>query len=104
MHVTYFFNGGIELAHKGEDFFIIPSPKVENYATMPAMSAPIIRDEVVKRIRAMSAFNYKFIVINFANPDMLGHTGEFLPTVQGNEIIDSLSADIAKITLPWEGL
>ncbi len=103
MHVTYFFNGGIELAHKGEDFFIIPSPKVENYATLPAMSAPIIRDEVVKRIRAVSAFNYKFIVINFANPDMLGHTGEFLPTVQGNEIIDSLSADIAKITLSMGG-
>jgi len=103
MHVTYFFNGGNELAHAGEDFFNIPSPKVENYATIPQMSSPVIRDEVVKRIKAMKAFNYKFIVINFANPDMLGHTGEFMPTIKGNEICDSLAADIAKVTLSMGG-
>ena len=103
MHVTYFFNGGNESAHPGEDFFNIPSPKVENYATIPQMSSPVIRDEVVKRIRAMNVYNYKFIVINFANPDMLGHTGEFYPTVKGNEIVDTLTADIAKTALSMGG-
>jgi len=103
MHVTYFFNGGIEAPHAGEDFFNIPSPRVENYATLPQMSSPIIRDEVVKRIKAMSAFNYKFILINFANPDMLGHTGDYYATVEGNEIVDTLAADIAKVTLSMGG-
>ena len=103
MHVTYFFNGGIEAPHEGEDFFNIPSPKVENYATVPEMSSPIIRDEVVKRIKAMSTYNYKFIVINFANPDMVGHTGDYDATVRGNEIVDALTADISKITLSMGG-
>jgi 2,3-bisphosphoglycerate-independent phosphoglycerate mutase len=103
MHVTYFFNGGIEAPHEGEDFFNIPSPKVENYATVPEMSSPIIRDEVVKRIKAMSTYNYKFIVINFANPDMVGHTGDYDATVRGNEIVDTLTADISKITLSMGG-
>jgi 2,3-bisphosphoglycerate-independent phosphoglycerate mutase len=103
MHVTYFFNGGIEQPNPGEDFFTIPSPKVEDYAIVPEMSAPIIRDEVVKRIKAFKDYNYKFIVINFANPDMLGHTGNFKATVKGNEIVDSLTADITKATLQMGG-
>ena len=103
MHVTYFFNGGIEAAHTGEDFFNIPSPKVDNYATIPEMSSKIIRDEVVKRIKAMREYNYKFIVINLANPDMLGHTGDYNATVKGNEIVDSIAADITKVTLAMGG-
>lgn len=103
MHVTYFFNGGIEAPNPGEDFFNIPSPKVDNYATIPEMSSKIITDEVIKRIKAMKEYNYKFIVINFANPDMLGHTGDFNATVRGNEICDTLTAEIAKITLAMEG-
>jgi len=103
MHVTYFFNGGIEQAHPGEDFFNIPSQRVENYATVPQMSSPIIRDEVVKRIKAFDTYKYRFIVINFANPDMLGHTGDFYATVRGNEIVDQLTADISKITLEMGG-
>ncbi len=103
MHVTYFFNGGIENAHLGEDFFNIPSPRVDNYATIPEMSSKIIRDEVVKRVKAKSTYKYKFIVINFANPDMLGHTGDYNATVRGNEIVDSLTADIAKTTLAMGG-
>ncbi len=103
MHVTYFFNGGIEQPHLGEDFFNIPSPRVENYATIPQMSSPIIRDEVVKRIKAFDTYKYKFIVINFANPDMLGHTGDYYATVKGNEIVDQLTADISKITLSMGG-
>lgn len=103
MHVTYFFNGGVEQNHPGEDFFNIPSQRVENYATVPQMSSPIIRDEVVKRIKAYDTYKYKFIVINFANPDMLGHTGDYNATVMGNEIVDQLTADIAKVTLSMGG-
>ncbi|MDY0097236.1 MAG: 2,3-bisphosphoglycerate-independent phosphoglycerate mutase [Candidatus Dojkabacteria bacterium] len=103
MHVTYFFNGGIEAPNPGEDFFNIPSPKVDNYATIPEMSSKIIRDEVVKRIKAMKQYNYKFIVINLANPDMLGHTGDYKATVKGNEIVDGIAADITKATLAMGG-
>jgi 2,3-bisphosphoglycerate-independent phosphoglycerate mutase len=103
MHVTYFFNGGIEDANPGEDFFNIPSPRVDNYATIPEMSSKVIRDEVVKRVKAMAQYKYKFIVINFANPDMLGHTGDYAATVRGNEIVDGLTADIAKATLAMGG-
>lgn len=103
MHVTYFFNGGIEKAHRGEDFFNIPSPKVDNYAMTPAMSAEIIRDETVRRIKDMKKRGYKFIVVNFANPDMLGHTGDFRATVRANEIVDTLVADIVKATMNMGG-
>ncbi len=103
MHVTYFFNGGVEQPHVGEDFFNIPSPRVENYATIPQMSSSIIRDEVVKRIKAYDTYKYKFVVINFANPDMLGHTGDLGATIRGNEIVDSLTADISKVALSMGG-
>ena len=78
-HVTYFFNGGVEKPHEKEEFFNIPSPRVFDYSGVPEMSAYIIRDEMVKRIRSKK---YDFILINFANPDMLGHTGNFEPTVK----------------------
>lgn len=103
MHVTYFFNGGIEAAHSGEEFFNIPSPKVDNYATIPQMSSPIITQEVIKRIKAMKEYNYKLIVINFANPDMLGHTGDLAATIKGNEIVDTLVGEISKVTLAMGG-
>lgn len=103
MHVTYFFNGGIEAPHKGEDFFNIPSPKVDNYAMTPAMSAEIIRDETVKRIKEIKKKGYKFILVNFANPDMLGHTGDIRATIRANEIVDALTADIVKATISMGG-
>ncbi|HCC67622.1 TPA: 2,3-bisphosphoglycerate-independent phosphoglycerate mutase [Patescibacteria group bacterium] len=103
MHVTYFFNGGAEKEHIGEDFFNIPSPRVNDYSMTPAMSAQIIRDETVKRIKENLRFNYGFILINFANPDMLGHTGNFRATVRANEITDSCTADIARATLDLGG-
>jgi len=99
MHVTYFFNGGVESAHPGEVFFNIPSPKVENYADVPAMSAEIIRDETLRKIQDLKKKYYNFILINFANPDMLGHTGDFDATVRGNEIVDQCVAEISKATL-----
>lgn len=103
MHVTYFFNGGIEAPHKGEDSINVPSPRVDNYAKIPGMSAPIIRDEVLDRIKRIKTNGYKFILINLANPDMLGHTGDLKATIQGNEIVDGLTADIVKATIQAGG-
>ena len=70
MHVTYFFNGGIEQPHPGEVFFNIPSRKVDNYASVPEMSSPIIKDEVVNRIKDINRNPLDFILINFANPEI----------------------------------
>jgi 2,3-bisphosphoglycerate-independent phosphoglycerate mutase len=103
MHVTYFFNGGIELAHPGEVFFNIPSPRVEDYTTVPEMSAYIIKDETVKRIQDLQRVPYEFILLNFANPDMLGHTGNFKATIKANEIVDACVAEITKETLAAGG-
>ncbi len=103
MHVTYFFNGGIEAPHKGEDVINVPSQKVDNYATVPAMSAEIITDEVLDRIKNIKKNGYKFILINFANPDMLGHTGDLRATILGNEIVDGLTAQIVKATIAMGG-
>lgn len=105
MHVTYFFNGGIEKAHTGEDFFNIPSPRVNDYAMVPAMSAEIIRDETVNRIRKIDSGgkDYSFVLVNFANPDMLGHTGNIPATVRANEIVDGCTADIVRATLSIGG-
>ena len=103
MHVTYFFNGGIELAKPGEVFFNIPSPRVEDYAKVPEMSALIIKDETVRRIKDINNTPYEFILLNFANPDMLGHTGDFKATVRANEIVDACVAQITKETLALGG-
>ena len=99
MHVTYFFNGGVEAPHPGEVFFNIPSPKVDNYAVVPAMSAEIIRDETVNVLKNMQKRYYNFVLLNFANPDMLGHTGDYKAVLAGNEIVDKCVADIAKASL-----
>lgn len=90
-HVTYFFNGGVEKPHEGEEFFNVPSPKVFDYDEVPEMSAYIIRDEAVNRIRSGK---YNFIMMNFANPDMLGHTGNFDATVKGIEVCDECVRDV----------
>jgi 2,3-bisphosphoglycerate-independent phosphoglycerate mutase len=71
-HVTYFFNGGIEAAFPHEDQKLIPSPKVATYDLQPEMSAYLLTDEICK---AVDEKKYDFIVCNFANPDMVGHTG-----------------------------
>jgi 2,3-bisphosphoglycerate-independent phosphoglycerate mutase len=104
MHVTYFFNGGVEEPHEGEDVINIPSPQVNDYAMTPAMSAKAIRDETVNRIKGNGKYGYGFVLVNFANPDMLGHTGDYRATVRANEITDQLAADIAKATLEMGGV
>ncbi len=85
-HVTYFFNGGIEDSYKGEDRVLIPSPRVETYDKKPEMSAMELTIELTKRIKKK---NYNFILTNFANPDMVGHTGNLKATVKAIETVDN---------------
>lgn len=84
-HVTFFFNGGIEKPYKNEDRIIINSPNVKTYDLKPAMSAPDIVRSVIENIRKEY---YDLIVVNFANPDMVGHTGNFKATVKAVEEVD----------------
>jgi len=84
-HVTYFFNGGQETANPGEDRCLIPSPKVATYDLQPEMSAFLVRDEVLSRLEGDM---YDLIVLNFANPDMVGHTGIFDAAVAAVEVVD----------------
>ena len=83
-HVTYFFNGGDKVKVKGCDNFLIPSPKVSTYDKTPNMSAIEVTNQVVKCLEK----DYDFILVNFANPDMLGHTGVIDATVSGLKTID----------------
>jgi len=85
-HVTFFFNGGIETPFEFEDRILIPSPTdVPTYNLKPEMSAPRVTDEVVKAIRGG---HYDVIICNLANPDMVGHTGDFDATVKAIEAVD----------------
>ncbi len=84
-HVTFFFNGGVEEENKGEDRLLIPSPKVATYDLQPEMSA----NELVQSVMAkIDEDKYDFIVVNFANPDMVGHTGIVEATVKAVEVVD----------------
>ena len=91
-HVTYFFNGGREAPLPGEDRRLIPSPAVATYDLQPAMSAPGVADALVEAIRADT---YDFIVANFANPDMVGHTGVWEATLAALATIDDCLGRIA---------
>lgn len=84
-HVTFFFNGGVEKEYEGEDRCLIPSPKVATYDLQPEMSAYKVTDEVVARIKSGK---YDVIVLNFANCDMVGHTGVFDAAVKAVEAVD----------------
>ncbi|MBE0448049.1 MAG: 2,3-bisphosphoglycerate-independent phosphoglycerate mutase [Actinobacteria bacterium] len=85
-HVTFFFNGGKEAPKEGEDRVLVPSPKVPTYDMKPEMSAPEVTDIVVD---AVSSDKYDFIVVNYANGDMVGHTGIFEAAVKAAEVVDS---------------
>jgi 2,3-bisphosphoglycerate-independent phosphoglycerate mutase len=84
-HVTYFFNGGREDPFEGEDRELVPSPMVATYDRAPAMSAVKVTDGVVK---AIEKGIYSLVVINYANPDMVGHTGKLGAAVQAVEAVD----------------
>ena len=85
-HVTFFFNGGEEKQYKGEDRILIPSPKVETYDMKPEMSAIEVTDKVVEVIESKK---YNTIILNYANPDMVGHTGNLEATIKAIETIDT---------------
>lgn len=92
-HVTYFFNGGREPPYKGEDRVLIPSPKVATYDLMPEMSARGITDSLCKSIEAKS---HDFILCNFANADMVGHSGSIPATIKAVETVDECLGRILK--------
>lgn len=83
-HVTYFFNGGREKPFKGETRMIVPSPKVATYDLRPRMSASKITSSVLKQLEKQD-----FIIVNFANPDMVGHTGDIKAAIKAVEFVDS---------------
>ena len=85
-HVTFFFNGGIEEPYPGEKRILIPSPKVSTYDEQPEMSANIVCDELVKEILSEEE---DVIIVNFANPDMVGHTGDISAVVSAIEAVDA---------------
>ncbi|MFW5986824.1 MAG: 2,3-bisphosphoglycerate-independent phosphoglycerate mutase [Methanohalophilus sp.] len=94
-HVTFFFNGGVEKKFKGEERCLIPSPRVATYDLKPEMSAYEVAEELTSRIESA---NYDVIILNFANMDMVGHTGFFEPTIKAVEAVDEcVGKVIAKI-------
>jgi 2,3-bisphosphoglycerate-independent phosphoglycerate mutase len=92
-HVTYFFNGGTEKPYKGEEREVVASPKVATYDLMPEMSAAGITEKVVKAIEQGS---FDVIVMNYANADMVAHSGKLAPTIKAVEAVDAGLGDIYK--------
>ena len=98
-HVTYFFNGGVEKSNPGEDRVIIPSPKdVPTYDFKPEMSAPEVTATVVSKLK-----DYDLVILNFANPDMVGHTGVVEAAIKAVETIDASVKAVVEETLRLGG-
>jgi 2,3-bisphosphoglycerate-independent phosphoglycerate mutase len=92
-HVTYFLNGGEEEPYRGEDRIMVPSPKVATYDLKPEMSAPELTDRAVE---AIGSGRYDLIVLNYANPDMVGHTGSLPAAIKAVEAVDAGLGRIAE--------
>ncbi len=92
-HVTYFLNGGREEPYAGEDRIMVPSPKVATYDLQPEMSAPELTD---KAVAAINSGKYDLIVLNYANPDMVGHTGSLTAAIKAVETVDTGLGRIAR--------
>jgi 2,3-bisphosphoglycerate-independent phosphoglycerate mutase len=92
-HVTYFLNGGEERRYRGEDRILVPSPKVATYDLQPEMSAPELTD---KAVAAIASGKYDLIVLNYANPDMVGHTGSLAAAIKAVETADTGLGRIAE--------
>jgi 2,3-bisphosphoglycerate-independent phosphoglycerate mutase len=100
-HVTFFFNGGVESPFANEDRALIPSPKeVATYDLKPVMSAPEVTDEVIRRIQTGI---YDLIILNFANPDMVGHTGVLSAAISAMETVDSCAGRVVDALLEVGG-
>jgi len=94
-HVTYFFNGGVEIPSEGEERHLIPSPRVATYDLAPEMSA---KELTISCSNAIKSGKYAFVVINFANPDMVGHTGNMAAAVKAIETVDECVGKIVNAT------
>ncbi len=99
-HVTYFFNGGKETPNPGEERIMAPSPKVATYDLQPEMSAVPLTDKVVERIEKGLD---DLIILNFANPDMVGHTGVLTAAIQAVETIDTCTGRVLEVLLKKGG-
>jgi len=99
-HVTYFFNGGREEPFPGEERKLVPSPKVSTYDLKPEMSAPGVTEAA---LAAIASERYAFVLINYANPDMVGHTGVFEAAVRAVECVDACLGQIVEATLARGG-
>jgi 2,3-bisphosphoglycerate-independent phosphoglycerate mutase len=99
-HVTYFLNGGREDQYPGEDRIMVPSPKVATYDLQPEMSAPELTE---KAVAAIGSGRYDLIVLNYANPDMVGHTGNLAAAIKAVETVDAGLGRLTKATAEAEG-
>ena len=99
-HVTYFLNGGRETPYPGEDRILVPSPKVATYDLQPEMSAPELTEKVLEAIRSGT---YSLIVLNYANPDMVGHTGSLPAAIKAVETVDAGLGKLADAVLDMGG-
>jgi 2,3-bisphosphoglycerate-independent phosphoglycerate mutase len=99
-HVTFFFNGGVEKPNEGEDRILVPSPKIATYDLQPEMSAPEVTDRLVE---AIAGGRYDAIICNYANGDMVGHTGKYDAAVQAIEVLDACLGRVTEATLAAGG-
>ena len=99
-HVTFFFNGGEEKQYPGEDRILVPSPKVATYDLQPEMSAPEVTEKVVE---AINSDKYDVIILNYANPDMVGHTGSLPAAIKAVETIDECVQKVVDAILAHDG-
>ena len=100
-HVTFFFNGGEEKQYKGEDRILVPSPKVETYDMQPEMSAYEVTEKVVEAIKTK---DYDVIILNYANPDMVGHTGSLEAAIKAVETVDECVGKVVEAVEEKEGV
>jgi 2,3-bisphosphoglycerate-independent phosphoglycerate mutase len=99
-HVTYFFNGGVETPNRHEDRAMAPSPKVATYDLQPEMSAIPLTDEVIKRLDTGA---YDLLILNYANPDMVGHTGVLEAAIKAVETVDACLKRVVEKVLALGG-
>ena len=99
-HVTFFFNGGEEKQYEGEDRILVPSPKVETYDMKPEMSAYEVTDKVLE---AISQDKYDAIILNYANTDMVGHTGSLAAAIKAVEAVDECVGKVVKLVEEKQG-
>ena len=100
--VTFYFNGQQEVAFPGEERDIVSSPKIATYDLKPEMSARELTDKMLSRLR--NSIDYSFILVNFANPDMVAHTGNIGAAAKGCEVVDECIGKIANFILAYEGV